>query len=117
MNAANFVGRVLPNQFAHKLGVHNQMIVAAAICGALAIAFIGMKNAAGVVLIAIIYGFASGACECDFPLAVVFKMTRCYRNQTDPIFLRRCLVARPDVSWSLAQRPRDGVSAPPTIRY
>lgn len=63
MNAANFVGRVLPNQFAHKLGVHNQMIVAAAICGALAIAFIGMKNAAGVVLIAIIYGFASGACE------------------------------------------------------
>ncbi|KAI0804707.1 major facilitator superfamily domain-containing protein [Irpex lacteus] len=61
MNAANFVGRVLPNQFAHRLGVHNQMIVAAAICGALAIAFIGMKNAAGVVLIALIYGFASGA--------------------------------------------------------
>lgn len=66
MNAANFVGRVLPNQFAHRLGVHNQMIVAAAICGALAIAFIGMKNAAGVVLIALIYGFASGACECSF---------------------------------------------------
>lgn len=63
MNAANLPGRVIPNQFAYRLGVHNQMIVAAAICGALAIAFIGMRNAAGVVLIAIIYGFASGACK------------------------------------------------------
>ncbi|KAI0341978.1 MFS general substrate transporter [Trametopsis cervina] len=61
MNAANLPGRVLPNQFAARLGVHNQMIVAAAVCGALAIAFIGMHNAAGVVLIALIYGFASGA--------------------------------------------------------
>ncbi|KAI0699022.1 MFS general substrate transporter [Cytidiella melzeri] len=61
MNAANLPGRVIPNRLANRFGVHNQMIVSAAICGALAIAFIGMHNAAGVVLIAIIYGFASGA--------------------------------------------------------
>ncbi|KAK7434243.1 hypothetical protein VKT23_020293 [Stygiomarasmius scandens] len=61
MNAANLPGRLIPNHLASRLGVHNQMIVAAAICGALAIAFIGMHNAAGVIVIAIIYGFASGA--------------------------------------------------------
>ncbi|THU89177.1 MFS general substrate transporter [Dendrothele bispora CBS 962.96] len=61
MNAANLPGRLIPNHLASRLGVHNQMIVAASICGALAIAFIGMHNAAGMVVIAIIYGFASGA--------------------------------------------------------
>jgi hypothetical protein len=38
------------------------MIIAATICGALAIAFIGMRNATALVVEAIIYGFASGAC-------------------------------------------------------
>ncbi|KAF5334579.1 hypothetical protein D9758_018361 [Tetrapyrgos nigripes] len=61
MNAANLPGRIIPNHFASYFGIHNQMIIAASICGAIAIAFIAMRNAAGVIVISIIYGFASGA--------------------------------------------------------
>ncbi|EIM86991.1 MFS general substrate transporter [Stereum hirsutum FP-91666 SS1] len=61
MNAANLPGRLLPNRFASRLGVHNQMIVSAAVCGAFCFLFLVMKNVASLVLIAIIYGFASGA--------------------------------------------------------
>jgi len=60
MNAANLPGRLLPNHFASRLGIHNQMIVAAAICGILDITFLAMHNAAGVIVIAIIFGFFSG---------------------------------------------------------
>lgn len=63
MNAANLPGRLLPNRFAGRLGVHNQMIVSAAICGAFCFLFLVMKNVASLVLIAIFYGFASGACS------------------------------------------------------
>jgi MFS-type transporter involved in bile tolerance (Atg22 family) len=63
MNAANFLGRFIPNQLAHRLGVHNQMIVAGITCGSVAIAFIGMHDAVGVILIALVYGFGIGACE------------------------------------------------------
>lgn len=62
MNVSNLPGRLIPNQLSGYLGVHNQMIVAATICGALAIAFTWMRNAAALVVEAIIYGFASGAC-------------------------------------------------------
>jgi len=61
MNVSNLPGRLIPNQLSGYLGVHNQMIVAATICGALAIAFTWMRNAAALVVEAIIYGFASGA--------------------------------------------------------
>lgn len=43
------------------------MIVSAAVCGAFCFLFLVMKNVASLVLIAIIYGFASGACKHAYP--------------------------------------------------
>ncbi|TFK98997.1 MFS general substrate transporter [Pterulicium gracile] len=61
LNGAGFFGRILPNFFVDKTGVWAQLTPCAVICGALMIAFIGIHDAAGIMTIAVLYGFFNGA--------------------------------------------------------
>lgn len=63
LNGAGFFGRILPNFFVDKTGVWAQLTPCAVICGALMIAFIGIHDAAGIMTIAVLYGFFNGASE------------------------------------------------------
>ena len=62
MNAANLAGRLSPGFFAHSLGVV-PMVVASGVCCSVLIfsmATIGNGNDTSVVVIAILYGYATG---------------------------------------------------------
>jgi len=61
MNAANLPGRIIPNYLAGYFGINNLMIISATVCAAIIFAFLGVTNAAGIIVVAIIYGFFSGA--------------------------------------------------------
>ena len=63
MNASNLVGRIVPNYTAGYFGVFNSMIFYAFTCAALIFAFIGLHDAASLITISVLYGFASGACS------------------------------------------------------
>jgi MFS transporter, MCT family, solute carrier family 16 (monocarboxylic acid transporters), member 10 len=65
MNAANLPGRIIPNHLAGYFGINNLMIISAIVCAAIIFSFVAVHNAAGIIVVAIIYGFASGACELD----------------------------------------------------
>lgn len=62
LNAASFVGRVVPGFFAHSFGVMNMVIACAASCTVLIFAMLGVKTVAGVSVFATLFGFFSGAC-------------------------------------------------------
>ena len=66
MNAANLPGRIIPNHLAGYFGIDNLMIISIAVCAAVILSFVAVHNAAGFIIVAIIYGFASGACELSF---------------------------------------------------
>lgn len=54
-------GRVFPNFFANKIGPFNIISACTVICGGLMFALINLSSLAGVVAIALFYGFFSGA--------------------------------------------------------
>ncbi|RMJ28988.1 Major Facilitator Superfamily [Aspergillus sp. HF37] len=54
-------GRIVPNLFAHKVGPFNIVFVCAVICGALMFALIDLSNLGGLIVVALLYGFFSGA--------------------------------------------------------
>lgn len=61
LNAGSIVGRLLPTFLADRLGVYNMLLPAIGMCAALIFAVFGATNPAGVVLVAVLFGFASGA--------------------------------------------------------
>lgn len=54
-------GRIVPNFFAHVVGPFNIVIVCTVICGALMFALINLSNLGGLIVVALLYGFFSGA--------------------------------------------------------
>ncbi|KAJ3476613.1 hypothetical protein NLI96_g11042 [Meripilus lineatus] len=61
MNGSSILGRILPNLLAQKIGLYNTFVPISFCTGALIFALYGVKNAGGTVVIAVIYGFFSGA--------------------------------------------------------
>lgn len=63
MNAASFVGRVVPTIFAPRCGVFNMLIFFTYAMAALLFAMGGLTNAAGFTVFAVLFGFFSGGGE------------------------------------------------------
>ncbi|KAL4780273.1 MFS general substrate transporter [Aspergillus varians] len=61
LNAASVFGRITPGLLADRFGSLNTIIPISLIATILAFAWIGIKNEAGTLVFAIIYGYASGA--------------------------------------------------------
>ncbi|CAL1697811.1 unnamed protein product [Somion occarium] len=61
LNGASVFGRTLPNMLAEKIGLFNTLVPITAGTGVLIIAMFGVKDAAGTVVLAVLYGFFSGA--------------------------------------------------------
>lgn len=60
MNAASIFGRTVPAFLAPRYGVYNMAIPFTACMGILMYSILGIVNAGGLVVFAIIYGFFSG---------------------------------------------------------
>ena len=54
-------GRILPNIFANIIGPFNIVFSCTVICGILMFALINLSSLGGVIVIALLYGFFSGA--------------------------------------------------------
>ena len=63
LNASSAFWRVLPTVVADKVGVFSLIVPCTLVCGAIIFGMIGVTNAGGAIIIAILYGFFSGACE------------------------------------------------------
>lgn len=61
LNGVGAIGRVVPTIVADRFGVFNLMIPCAISCGVLIFSWIAVKTLTGVVMMAILYGFFSGA--------------------------------------------------------
>ncbi|WWC90946.1 uncharacterized protein L201_005884 [Kwoniella dendrophila CBS 6074] len=62
LNAASVVGRTLPNMFADQFGALNLLTIMCLLSSAMCFAFFGAaKSTAGLIVVAILYGAASGA--------------------------------------------------------
>jgi len=61
LNAAAIPGRIIPNMLADYFGPYNVAIPCVISCGLLIFAMLGIKTVAGMVVLAILYGFMSGA--------------------------------------------------------
>jgi len=71
LNAGSVAGRILPNFFADKTGPLNVLIPCSFAAAVLCFAWIGIKDIAGLVVFAILYGFFSGAFVSLPPTAIV----------------------------------------------
>ena len=60
------LGRLLPNFFADKFGPYNMLLPCLYISAALAFAWFGISNFAGVIVFGLLYGFWSGSCQSHF---------------------------------------------------
>ncbi|PPQ78770.1 hypothetical protein CVT25_010643 [Psilocybe cyanescens] len=61
MNGSSFMGRIFAGFTGGSIGIGNLVIISTAICSVLIFCMIAISNVASVVIIAIIYGFSSGA--------------------------------------------------------
>jgi len=61
LNAASVFGRVVPNFLADKFGIFNLLIPFATISASLIFAVLGVSSSAGLVAVAIVFGFSSGS--------------------------------------------------------
>ncbi len=71
LNAASIAGRILPNFLTDKVGPLNILIPASLSSGILALCWIGIHNLPGLLVFAILYGFASGGFVSLPPVALV----------------------------------------------
>lgn len=74
LNAASVFGRITPGLLADRIGSLNTIIPISLIATILAFAWIGIRNEAGTIVFAIIYGYASGAIV-SLPPTIVAKIT------------------------------------------
>ncbi|RDW59587.1 hypothetical protein BP6252_12674 [Coleophoma cylindrospora] len=61
LNAASLFGRILPGLLADRIGAYNVMVPAAALSGLICCCWTAVSSMAGVIILALAYGFASGA--------------------------------------------------------
>jgi len=71
LNAAGVFGRVLPNFFADKSGPLNILTPFLTLSGVMVFGWIGVTNTGGLIVIALLYGFFSGAILSLPPMVVV----------------------------------------------
>ncbi|KAJ6141377.1 hypothetical protein N7470_009767 [Penicillium chermesinum] len=74
LNAASVFGRITPGLLADRVGSINTIIPISLIASVLAFAWIGIRNEAGTIVFAIIYGYASGAIV-SLPPTIVAKIS------------------------------------------
>ncbi|KAL8948200.1 MAG: hypothetical protein Q9222_005591 [Ikaeria aurantiellina] len=70
VNAASFLGRIVPSFLADKIGALNVLIPCTTITAALGFAWIGITTVGGIVAFTIFYGFFSGAIASLLPTVV-----------------------------------------------
>ena len=61
LNAGSFIGRVIPNFLAGKIGPTNMIVLCALAAGILCLCWIFIENMAGITVFALLYGFFAGA--------------------------------------------------------
>ena len=71
LNAGQFFGRILPNLFAHKVGIMNMIVLDTFAAGVLGFGWIGIDSVAGITVFAILYGFCAGAYVSLIPPIIV----------------------------------------------
>ncbi|KAJ7604834.1 major facilitator superfamily domain-containing protein [Mycena polygramma] len=71
VNAGSFGGRILPNFVADRVGPYNMLIPCLAISSALTFSIFGLKNCAGILIFAVLYGFWSGSYVSLIPTLIV----------------------------------------------
>lgn len=74
LNAASTFGRLVPNFMADKIGAFNVYIPAAVISGVITLCTIAVDSRSGVITIAALYGFSSGA-YVSLPPTILVKIT------------------------------------------
>ncbi|KAJ5370752.1 Major facilitator superfamily domain general substrate transporter [Penicillium cataractarum] len=74
LNAASVFGRIAPGILADHIGSLNTIIPISFIAAVLAFAWIGIRNEAGTIVFAILYGFASGAIV-SLPATILARLT------------------------------------------
>ncbi|PIL29385.1 MFS general substrate transporter [Ganoderma sinense ZZ0214-1] len=66
LNAGSTIGRTLPVTLADRLGVYNLLIPSILASGVLIFALFGATSTGGVITVAVLFGFSSGACAPQF---------------------------------------------------
>ena len=61
LNSASVAGRIVPNLIADKIGPFNMIVPAILVAGVIIFGLIGTHSIAGIIIIALLYGFFSGA--------------------------------------------------------
>lgn len=74
LNGASVFGRIAPGILADHIGSLNTIVPIGFIAAALAFAWIGIRNEAGTIVFAILYGFASGAIV-SLPATILARLT------------------------------------------
>ena len=63
LNFASVIGRLSIGVLAQKFGVPEMLTLSCACCAAITLGMIGLKDIAGVTVIAVLFGYSCGACE------------------------------------------------------
>ncbi|KAL1884849.1 hypothetical protein Plec18167_001504 [Paecilomyces lecythidis] len=79
LNAASTFGRITPNFIADHTGPLNMLAPAATATGTLALCWIAVHNAPGIIILAILYGFCSGG-FVSLPPVVMVTLTKDMRD-------------------------------------
>ncbi|KAH6871463.1 monocarboxylate permease [Coprinopsis sp. MPI-PUGE-AT-0042] len=70
LNAASVAGRMIPNALAPKLGLFNLLTLFTVATGVTVVCLVAVRDAVGVALFAIFFGFCSGACIALVPATI-----------------------------------------------
>lgn len=63
MNGLSIPGRISAGRAADAFGAFNIIVPATLACGGLTFVILAVKDAAGAIVLAVLYGFTSGGCE------------------------------------------------------
>ncbi|KAG6916838.1 hypothetical protein DXG01_005137 [Tephrocybe rancida] len=69
INTGGLFGRLIPNFLADRYGSYNILIPTSLLCSAVVFAILGIRDAAGAITVAIIYGAMNGARQYRLPLS------------------------------------------------
>ena len=75
LNSSSTFGRIVPNFLADKIGPYNVLLPCTLIAGILAMCWISVKDEAGTIVFALLFGFFSGT-YVSLPPAVVSSITK-----------------------------------------
>lgn len=104
MSAAAVPGRTIPNLLADIYGQFNALSLMSLASGALIFAMFGIKDTAGVIVFALLYGFCSGACEFlhAILIPIILIPHSCqFGSANHGGFSKRCLRDRVRMMYSL----------------